>query len=177
MCMSRGKYFKPWQVIHKIIEWNFSQFKFNTLRVTLTQKIITYRLSKMRWSLTCVSVSVLLSLSLSLCDTSEKQWHFRRNLPNFFWSTGNSEAYMVFFRSIFNFQLDLWKCFWLSYFLCNFCIFRQLMIELLLSVTIMEMYHDNILAYFPSMLSYYLEEYIFPEKILHSILQEQQKLK
>ena len=46
MCMSRGKFFKPWQVADKIIEWIFSQFTFNTLWVTLTQNIITRRLSK-----------------------------------------------------------------------------------------------------------------------------------
>ena len=41
MCMSRGKFLKPWQVTDKIIEWIFSQFTFNILWVTLTQKIIT----------------------------------------------------------------------------------------------------------------------------------------
>ena len=46
MCMSRGKFLKPWQVTDKIIEWIFSQFTFNILWVTLTQKIITHRLSK-----------------------------------------------------------------------------------------------------------------------------------
>ena len=29
MCMSRGKFLKPWQVTHKISEWIFSQFTFN----------------------------------------------------------------------------------------------------------------------------------------------------
>ena len=41
MCMSRGKFLKPWQVTDKIIEWIFIQFTFNILQVTLTQKIIT----------------------------------------------------------------------------------------------------------------------------------------
>ena len=43
---SRGKFLKPWQVTDKIIEWIFSQFTFNILWVTLTQKIITHRVSK-----------------------------------------------------------------------------------------------------------------------------------
>ena len=46
MCMSREKFLKPWQVTDKIIEWIFSQFTFNILWVTLTQKIITHRVSK-----------------------------------------------------------------------------------------------------------------------------------
>ena len=46
MCMSQGKFLKPWQVTDKIIEWIFSQFTFNILWVTLTQKIITQMLSK-----------------------------------------------------------------------------------------------------------------------------------
>ena len=46
MCMSGGKILKPWQVTDKIIEWIFSQFTFNFLWVTLTQKIITQMLSK-----------------------------------------------------------------------------------------------------------------------------------
>ena len=41
-----GKFLKPWQVTDKIIEWIFSQFTFNILQVTLTQKIITRRLLK-----------------------------------------------------------------------------------------------------------------------------------
>ena len=44
--MSRGKFLKPWQVTDKIIEWIFSQFTFNILWVTLTQKIITHRVFK-----------------------------------------------------------------------------------------------------------------------------------
>ena len=44
--MSRGKFLKPWQVRDKIIEWIFSQFTFKILWVTLTQKIITCRVSK-----------------------------------------------------------------------------------------------------------------------------------
>ena len=40
------KFIKPWQVTHKIIEWIFIQVTFNILWVTLTQKIITWRLSK-----------------------------------------------------------------------------------------------------------------------------------
>ena len=50
MCMSRGKFLKPWQVKDKIIEWIFSQFTFNILWVTLTQKIITHRVLKIhKW--------------------------------------------------------------------------------------------------------------------------------
>ena len=41
-----GKFLKPWQVRDKIIEWIFSQFTFKILWVTLTQKIITHRVSK-----------------------------------------------------------------------------------------------------------------------------------
>ena len=41
--MSGGKFLKPSQVTHKISEWIFSQFTFNILWVTLTQKIITHR--------------------------------------------------------------------------------------------------------------------------------------
>ena len=48
--MSRGKFLKPWQVTDKIIEWIFIQFTFNILWVTLTQKIITHRVSKIhKW--------------------------------------------------------------------------------------------------------------------------------
>ena len=43
--MSGGKFLKPSQVTDKIIEWIFSQFTFNILWVTLTQKIITHRVS------------------------------------------------------------------------------------------------------------------------------------
>ena len=46
MCMSRGKFLKPWQVTDKIIELIFMQVTFNILRVTLTQKIITCRVLK-----------------------------------------------------------------------------------------------------------------------------------
>ena len=46
MCMSWGKFLKPWQVTDNIIEWIFSQFTFKILWVTLTQKIITHRVSK-----------------------------------------------------------------------------------------------------------------------------------
>ena len=41
MCMSRGKFLKPWQVTDKIIEWIFIQFTFNILWVTLTPKKTT----------------------------------------------------------------------------------------------------------------------------------------
>ena len=41
-----AKFLKPWQVTDKITEWIFSQFTFNILGVTLTQKIITHRVSK-----------------------------------------------------------------------------------------------------------------------------------
>ena len=44
--MSGGKFFKASQVTDKIIELIFIQFTFNILRVTLTQKIITRRVSK-----------------------------------------------------------------------------------------------------------------------------------
>ena len=48
--MSGGKFIKPWQVMDIIIEWNFMQFKFHTLGVTLTQKMITGRASKIhKW--------------------------------------------------------------------------------------------------------------------------------
>ena len=46
MCMSRGKFLKPWQVTDKIIEWIFIQVTFNYLWVTQTQKIIADRVSK-----------------------------------------------------------------------------------------------------------------------------------
>ena len=45
MCMSEGKFLKPWQVTDKIIEWIFFQFTFNLLQMTQT-KIITCRVSK-----------------------------------------------------------------------------------------------------------------------------------
>ena len=38
ICMSEGKFIKPWQVTDKIIECIFMHFKFNILQVTLTQK-------------------------------------------------------------------------------------------------------------------------------------------
>ena len=48
--MSRGKFIKPWQVTDKIIEWIFMQVIINILWVTLTEKIITYRLLKIhKW--------------------------------------------------------------------------------------------------------------------------------
>ena len=48
--MSGGKFIKPWQVMDNIIEWIFMQFTFNILWVTLTQKIITCRVSKIhKW--------------------------------------------------------------------------------------------------------------------------------
>ena len=42
-------FFNRWQVRDKIIEWIFMQFKFNILRVTLTQKIITHRVLKISY--------------------------------------------------------------------------------------------------------------------------------
>ena len=48
--MSGGKFIKPWQVTDKIIEWIFMQFTFNILGMTLTQKLITGRVSKIhKW--------------------------------------------------------------------------------------------------------------------------------
>ena len=48
--MSEGKFIKPWQVTDKIIEWIFMQFTFNILWVTVIQKIITRRVSKIhKW--------------------------------------------------------------------------------------------------------------------------------
>ena len=45
-CVWAGaKFLKPWQVTDNIIEWIFMQFTFNILWVTLTQKIITHRVS------------------------------------------------------------------------------------------------------------------------------------
>ena len=50
MCMSQGKFLKPWQVTDNIIEWIFMQVTFNILQVTLTQKIITHRVLKIhKW--------------------------------------------------------------------------------------------------------------------------------
>ena len=50
ICMSGGKFIKPWQVMDNIIEWIFMQFTFNILWVTLTQKIITCRVLKIhKW--------------------------------------------------------------------------------------------------------------------------------
>ena len=46
ICMSGGKFIKPWQVMDNIIEWIFMQFTFNILWLTLTQKIITCRVLK-----------------------------------------------------------------------------------------------------------------------------------
>ena len=44
------KFIQPWQVMDNIIEWIFMQFTFNILWVTLTQKIITCRASKIhKW--------------------------------------------------------------------------------------------------------------------------------
>ena len=48
--MSGVKFIKPWQVMDNIIEWIFMQFTFNILWVTLTQKIISHRVSKIyKW--------------------------------------------------------------------------------------------------------------------------------
>ena len=44
--MIGGKFIKPWQVMDNIIEWIFMQFTFNILWVTLTQKLITRRVSE-----------------------------------------------------------------------------------------------------------------------------------
>ena len=50
MCMSRGKFIKPWQVTDKIIEWIFMEVIINILWVILTQKIITRRVLKIdKW--------------------------------------------------------------------------------------------------------------------------------
>ena len=50
ICMSEGKFIKPWQVTDKIIECIFMQFTLNILWVTLTQKIITRRVFKIhKW--------------------------------------------------------------------------------------------------------------------------------
>ena len=46
MCMSGEKFLKEWQVTDKIIESIFSQFAFNHLWMTQTQKIITHRVLK-----------------------------------------------------------------------------------------------------------------------------------
>ena len=44
--MNGGKFLKEWQVTDKIIESMFFQFTFNLLQMTLTQEIITCRVSK-----------------------------------------------------------------------------------------------------------------------------------
>ena len=50
MCIIGGKFLKEWQVTDKIIESIFSQFAFNHLRMTQTQKIITFRVLKIhKW--------------------------------------------------------------------------------------------------------------------------------
>ena len=50
MCMSGGKFIKPWQVTDKIIEWIFMQVIINILWVILTEKIITRRVLKIdKW--------------------------------------------------------------------------------------------------------------------------------
>ena len=50
ICMSEGKFIKPWQVTDKIIEYILMQFTFNILWVTLIQKIITCRVLKIhKW--------------------------------------------------------------------------------------------------------------------------------
>ena len=46
MCMSRGKFLKPWKVTDKIIEVFFLQFIFYILQMTLTQEIIICRVLK-----------------------------------------------------------------------------------------------------------------------------------
>ena len=44
------KFLKPWQMTDNIIEWIFSQFTFNILWLTLTQKVITCRVLKIhKW--------------------------------------------------------------------------------------------------------------------------------
>ena len=58
------KFIKPWQVMDNIIEWFFMQFTFNILRVTLTQKIISRRVSKIHewiWGNLCEWGKSLLS--------------------------------------------------------------------------------------------------------------------
>ena len=45
MCMSGGKFLKPWQVTDNIIEWIFFQFTFDPLLMTQTQEIITCKVS------------------------------------------------------------------------------------------------------------------------------------
>ena len=50
MCMIGEKFLKEWQVKDKITESIFSQFAFNHLQMTHTQKIITHSVSKIhKW--------------------------------------------------------------------------------------------------------------------------------
>ena len=55
MCMHGGKFLKEWQVTDKVIEWIFSQFTFNLLKMTQTQEIIIHRVLKIHeWIWRCV---------------------------------------------------------------------------------------------------------------------------
>ena len=48
MCMIGRKFLKEWQVKDKITESIFTQFAFNHLRMTQTQKLITGRVLKIQ---------------------------------------------------------------------------------------------------------------------------------
>ena len=77
ICMSQGKFLKPWQVTHKIIEWIFSQFTFNILWMTLTQNIITCRASKNSWMdmRGCVWVGKIFLKTWQVTDKKKKCNH------------------------------------------------------------------------------------------------------
>ena len=110
--MSRGKFLKPWQVTHKIIEWIFIQFTFNILWVTLTQKIITHRVSKIHewFEGMCMSRGKF----LKPWQVTDKiiEWIFIQFTFNILWVTLTQK--IITLQGFKNSQMDTRGCVWVG---------------------------------------------------------------
>ena len=112
MCMSWGKFLKPWQVTDNIIEWIFSQFTFKILWVTLTQKIITHRVSKIHerfWGNVYEQGKFL-----KPWQVRDKiiEWIFSQFTFNIFMSDSNSK--IITHRGFENSRIDMRGCVWVE---------------------------------------------------------------
>ena len=87
MCMSGGKFLKPWQVTDKITEWICMQVTFNFLRMTLTQKIITHRISKFMNGYEGMCISRGKFLKPWQVTDKITEWIFMQDTVNILWVT------------------------------------------------------------------------------------------
>ena len=112
-CVWAGaKFLKPWQVTDKIIEWIFKQFTFNILWVTLTQKIITHRVSTIHdwfWGDMYESGKVLKPWQVT---HKIIEWIFSQFTFNIFMNDSNSKNNNL--QGFENSWMDMRGCLWVG---------------------------------------------------------------